>query len=348
VKSVPSVSYPPCMFWKSRCQNPTLPLRIEKQLLAISNFQKHIIGRHIGDAPGPLFLCIAGMHGNEPAGVHALQTVFALLDREPLVNPDFQYRGRLLGLVGNLRAFSEGKRFIVKDLNRQWTPENIQRILLSKLEELDSEDLELYELLQAVKAEIADCQPDRVVLLDLHTTSASGGIFAIATDDPESVRIASGLSAPVVTGLMRGIRGTTLHFFNKENFSLPVAAAAFEAGQHDDPLSVNRNIAAIINCMRSIGAVRHEDVENRHDEILTEYSKNLPKIADLIQVHSIKAGDDFEMRPGYRNFQPVVKGELLAQDRHGEIRSPADGLILMPLYQPQGSDGFFLVKEIGN
>ncbi len=324
-----------------------MPL-FKTNLSAISTFQKHIIGRHIGTEPGPLFLCMAGMHGNEPAGVQALETVFALLDREPLVNPHFEYKGRLLGLVGNWRAFSEGKRFIVKDLNRQWTPENVLRIRSAEPAQLDSEDQDLLEILQLVEAEIADCQPTQVVLLDLHTTSASGGIFAIATDSAESIRIASSLHAPVITGLMRGIRGTTLHYFTNENFRVPIAAAAFEAGQHQDPLSVNRSIAAIINCMRSIGAVHPDDVENRHDEILVEYSKNLPKIADLIKVHSIKAGDDFEMRPGYRNFQPVVKGELLAHDRHGEILSPADAMILMPLYQPQGSDGFFLVKQVGD
>ncbi len=289
---------------------------------------------------------MAGMHGNEHAGVLALETVFALLDREPLVNPDFLYKGRLLGLIGNWRAYTEGKRFIVKDLNRQWTPENVLRIRSAEPAQLDSEDQDLLEILQLVEAEIADCQPAQVVMLDLHTTSASGGIFAIATDSAESIRIASSLHAPVITGLMRGIRGTTLHYFTNENFHVPIAAAAFEAGQHQDPLSVNRSIAAVINCMRSIGAVRPEDVENRHDEILVEYSKNLPKIADLIKVHSIKAGDDFAMRPGYQNFQPVVQGELLAHDRHGEIHSPADALILMPLYQPQGSDGFFLVKKI--
>jgi succinylglutamate desuccinylase len=291
---------------------------------------------------------MAGMHGNEPAGVEALETVFALLDREPIVNPDFQYKGRLLGLIGNWRAYSKGKRFIVKDLNRQWTFENVQRIRNAQPTELDSEDQDLLEILQLVEAEIAEYRPTQVVLLDLHTTSAIGGIFAVATDDPESIRIASGLHAPVITGLMRGIHGTTLHYFTTENFGVPMAAAAFEAGQHEDPVSVNRSIAAIISCMRSIGAVKPEDVENRHDEILVEYSKNLPKIADLVKVHPIKADDGFKMRPGYRNFQPVVSGELLAFDRHGEIRSPTDAMILMPLYQPQGSDGFFLVKQVGD
>lgn len=307
---------------------------------------KRLIGRHIGNKNGPLFICIAGMHGNEPAGVRALETVFHLLDREPEVNPDFIFKGRIAGFIGNLRAFREGKRFIVKDLNRQWTAENVQRIRAAPTEDLDSEDLELLELLAAVEAEIEASQSERVVMLDLHTTSAAGGIFAIATDDPESIRIATGLHAPVITGMLRGIHGTTLHYFNKEIFNRPIAAAAFEAGQHEEPLSVNRSISAIINCMRSIGNVRSEDVENRHDEILIEYSKDLPKIADLIKVHPIKAEDGFEMRPGYRNFQPVIQGEVLAKDRNGVICSPDDGLILMPLYQPQGSDGFFIVKQI--
>jgi succinylglutamate desuccinylase len=286
------------------------------------------------------------MHGNEPAGVLALETVMHLLDREPLVNPDFKFKGRLLALIGNTRAYQKKKRFIQKDINRQWTKENIARIRQTPAPALEAEDLEIKELLEIIEAEIEACQPARIVMLDLHTTSATGGIFAIATDHPESVRIAVELHAPVITGMLRGLQGTTLHYFTGENFKYPVVGAAFEAGQHDDPLSANRSIAAVINCMRSIGNVRAEDVENRHDELLIEYSKDLPKIADLVKVHHISADDRFEMRPGYRNFQPVIRGEILAQDRNGTIRSPEDGLILMPLYQPQGSDGFFLVKQI--
>jgi succinylglutamate desuccinylase len=52
------------------------------------------------------------------------------------------------------------------------------------------------------------------------------------------------------------------------------------------------------------------------------------------------------MQPDYKNFQAVEKGELLALDKHGEIRADEDGLILMPLYQKQGDDGFFLVRRI--
>jgi succinylglutamate desuccinylase len=51
------------------------------------------------------------------------------------------------------------------------------------------------------------------------------------------------------------------------------------------------------------------------------------------------------MRPGYRNFQRVAKGEIVATDRRGPVRTREAGRILMPLYQVKGNDGFFLVRE---
>lgn len=325
----------------------------------IGKLKKHIIGEFEGQEYGPLLIVLAGMHGNEPAGVEALETIFRLLSREPMVNPSFHYKGKIVGLLGNVKAYREGKRMISNDLNRLWTPENIEQVSRHRRKNLHAEHRELRELLDVIKSQIESYQPERVIFLDLHTTSADGGIFAIATDDPESIRIAVELHAPVITGMLRGIHGTTLHYFNKDNCQAllngsgsysgklqKVTGVAFEAGQHEDRLSANRCIAAIINCMRSIGSVNREDVENRHDEMLIEYSKDLPKIAELVKVHSIGPFDGFRMLPGYRNFQAVQRGEQLAEDRNGAIKSPDDGLILMPLYQPQGSDGFFIVKKI--
>jgi hypothetical protein len=54
--------------------------------------------------------------------------------------------------------------------------------------------------------------------------------------------------------------------------------------------------------------------------------------------------DDFVMEPGFRNFHKIRKGELLAEDKDGEIRSQIKGRVLMPLYQRQGNDGFFVVR----
>jgi hypothetical protein len=66
---------------------------------------------------------------------------------------------------------------------------------------------------------------------------------------------------------------------------------------------------------------------------------------ELRHRHPVGPGDAFRMEPGFVNFQPVRTGQLLARDRGGEIRSPSRGRVLMPLYQAQGEDGFFLVRE---
>ena len=307
---------------------------------------ERFIGSYSGEEKGPLLIVFGAMHGNEPAGVKALDLMFKMLEVEPITNPEFQFKGRVVGLVGNVRARREGVRFINCDLNRQWTPENVERIKNADVEDLEAEDLEIKELLETIQKEIDTYQPDKLVFLDLHTTTAFGGIFSIPQDDPESVRIAIELHAPVIKGMLDGILGTTLHYFNNENFAPETVAVTFESGQHDEELSINRAIAALTNCMRTIGCVEEEHVENRHDSILMEYSKGLPKIAELITIHSIQPEDEFQMAPNYKNFQPVKKGEILAFDKRGKIEAVEDGLVLMPLYQKQGDDGFFLIKTI--
>lgn len=304
------------------------------------------IGSYTGNDRGPLLIVFGAMHGNEPAGVKALDLMFKMLEVEPITNPDFQFCGRLVGLIGNVRARAAGVRYVNRDLNRQWTPENVARIESAKIKDLDEEDLELKELLEVVNHEIETYQPEKLVFLDLHTTTAFGGIFSIPQDTPESLQIALELHAPVIKGLLKGVKGTTLHYFNNDNFAPETVAVTFESGQHDEQLSINRAIAALTNCMRTIGCVQEDHVENRHDTILIEYSKNLPKVAELIKAHTIKPGDNFEMVPNYKNFQQVKKGEVLATDKNGDVVACEDSLILMPLYQKQGDDGFFLIKTL--
>ena len=308
---------------------------------------ERVIGRFEGKENGPLLIVFGAMHGNEPSGVKALELMFKMLEVEPITNPDFSFKGRLVGLIGNVQAYTAGKRFLKKDLNRQFTKDNLARVRSVSPDRLKDEDLELRQLIDQVDEEIKDYKDaTRLVFLDLHTTTAFGGIFTIAAEDEESERIGIELHAPLVKGLLKGISGTTLHYFTAKNFKQNVSAVTFESGQHNEELSINRAIAAITNCLRTIESIKAEDVENRHDTLLIEFSKNLPKVAELITIHPIKDGDDFMMMPGYKNFQSIEKGELLAKDKNGEIRALESGLILMPLYQKQGDDGFFLIKTI--
>ena len=307
---------------------------------------QRVIGRYTGKEKGPLVIVVGGMHGNEPAGVNALQAMFDMLVVEPDHNPAFRFKGRLLGLRGNTLAMSKGLRFVDKDLNRIWTDEHVNKIKATPIDQLKNEDLELHEMVNLIEDEIEEYQPEIMVLLDLHTTTAHGGIFSIPSVEEGSLEVAIELHAPVIVGLVEGIDGTLLHYFRTENTNVNTLSVAFESGQHNEALSVNRAIAAITNCLRTIGCVQAEHVENRHDELLITYSKDLPKVAELISVHHINPGDNFQMAPNYKNFQQVEKGDRLASDRHGDIFAQEEALILMPLYQPQGEDGFFLIRSL--
>jgi succinylglutamate desuccinylase len=53
------------------------------------------------------------------------------------------------------------------------------------------------------------------------------------------------------------------------------------------------------------------------------------------------------MEPGFRNLDHAPEGTLLARDKRGEIRAPKNGMVILPLYQGLGADGFFWGREVG-
>jgi len=306
--------------------------------------EDRIIDRYEGDAPGPLLICIGGMHGNEPAGILAIKEIFRLLDIEKGFNPGFRYHGSFLGILGNLPAIRKGQRFIDRDLNRMLLPEELDRIKKTPQERWTSEDRECIELIETIEKEKRRYTPSASLILDLHTTTADGGIFTIADDDTMSRNLAKGLHAPVIQGFEDKLKGTTLGFFNRpERDSFCIV---FEGGQHQDPESVYRTAAAIVNCMRTIGSVHSRDVDHRHDGMLISISAGLPKVTKLIYHYRVGPYEQFVMNPGYKNFDSLKEGEIVAQNEHGPIASPVNGLILMPKYQALGDDGFFIVEEV--
>src|SRR5260221_9778991 len=106
-----------------------------------------LIGRARGEAPGPSLIVVGGIHGNEPAGVDAALRVLDRLGRDQV-----QLRGEFLALRGNVRALAEKRRYLARDLNRQWAPE---RQLPAAGASADPEALERDELGRALDEAIA-------------------------------------------------------------------------------------------------------------------------------------------------------------------------------------------------
>ncbi len=304
-----------------------------------------VIGHYVGQERGPLVVVIGGIHGNEPAGVSALEQLFDLLQEEPLINPGFTFRGELLALRGNLEALRTGERYIDTDLNRIWKP------VIRGVDDPypTTEARELDGLLAAIEHALEEAPASELVMLDLHTTTATGGVFAITGDDTPSLMLAAELGVPVIKGMLSNLQGTTLSYFRNGSFDFdrPSRAITFEAGSHNDPASVERALAATVNLLRSVGCVSKEDVSTHHDETLRQASAGAPPLLELVYVHRLEQPErnGFTMRPGFANFQEITAGTLVADDRNGPIAAPCDGYMLMPLYQEQGDEGFFIVER---
>jgi succinylglutamate desuccinylase len=73
---------------------------------------------------------------------------------------------------------------------------------------------------------------------------------------------------------------------------------------------------------------------------------DLPPMIEVVSRRAITPTDGFRMEPGFANIHRTAQGTLLARDVRSEIRAPFDGLVLLPLYQAQGSDGFFYGRPL--
>ncbi len=305
--------------------------------------KSRIIGIYDEGNPGPLIFVISGMHGNERAGIRASQLLLKMLEVEHITKPDFKFNGRLVMLLGNLEAAKKSIRYIDKDLNRIWQNDRIE-ILKSNPTKINfHEEFEMMSLLGIMEKHIKRYKPNQIYLIDLHTTSADGGIFVVPSESEQSMNLAVSLNAPVVSGMIAEIKGAALQYFDSNPWNIPTAAVSFESGKHDDPQSVYVAIAAVINLLRYVGAIQLEDVENRHTQILQSHSSGLPVMSKLNFIYKVNDPEIFSMIPGFKNFQEIKQGTKLAIDANKIVYSPQDALILMPLYQKKGHDGFFLV-----
>jgi succinylglutamate desuccinylase len=80
--------------------------------------------------------------------------------------------------------------------------------------------------------------------------------------------------------------------------------------------------------------------------LLARARGDLPPMIEVVERRAITPDDAFRMEPGFANIQRTPGGTLLAHDARSEIRAPFDGLVLLPLYQAQGNDGFFYGRAL--
>ena len=73
------------------------------------------IGKISGEDSNKSIIFFGGIHGNEPAGIIALQRVLSFIEENKI-----PFSGKFWALQGNLPALKINKRFLDEDLNRIW------------------------------------------------------------------------------------------------------------------------------------------------------------------------------------------------------------------------------------
>ena len=296
-----------------------------------------LLGRYWSGRGGPRLIVTAGLHGNEPAGVLAVQKVLRKLqERRPA------FRGELIALAGNLLALERGVRYVDRDLNRRWLGPYLET-LKSERAPAPFEDAQQREL-AGIFHELQARTERPLAFVDLHSTSGAGAPFCVMADVLRNRPLAEALGIPVILGLEETIDGTMLGWLIDQGH----IGIAVEGGQHQSGATLAHHEAAIWIALVAVGCLGPDQIErlDAHRRVLAQAGHGLPQFVEVRYRHVIAPEDGFRMLPGFSNFQPVRRGQPLAQDRRGTLRAPEGGRILMPLYQVQGDDGFFIVRRV--
>jgi len=299
---------------------------------------ERLIGHVRSEEPGPTLIVCGGMHGDEPSGLRAARSVMARLTAG-----DIAVRGEVIALAGNLAAISRQQRFVEHDLNRSWTRERVAALLSRPASVDTTEQREQRDLLRRFEDAQRTARGD-VVILDLHTTSSKSPPFGIFSDTLANRRVAMALGVPIVLGLEECLDGTLLDYATR----VGLGALVIEGGRHDDPASERHHVAAVWQTLAALGCVDAERVPPEGCTVIngSAAAAGAPPVVEVLYRHPVHADDQFVMRPGFASYQRVRAGDLLARDALGPIIAREDGLLLLPLYQEQGEDGFFVVRPV--
>ncbi len=299
---------------------------------------EHLIGEFSGDKMGATLIVFGSVHGNEAGGALALQKIAKVL-------PAFasKLRGRVYLLAGNTRAIAKGVRFINLDLNRHWTLENVKHNRpASLITTKRAEDHEQTELLTILDDILKTAQAE-VYAMDLHSTSADGVPFATVGDTLRNRDFAQKFPITILLGIEEQLDGTILEYLN----NLGTVTLGYEGGQHFAEQTIKNHEALVWLALVNAGILAKNDLPDfeKYEEIL-KTGTGKPRIVEIRYRHAISEADDFKMELGFENFGRVKQGELLAGQKSGAVYANESGLILMPLYQTLGEDGFFLGREV--
>lgn len=300
------------------------------------DYSQRVLGEFYGVNQRPTVVVIAGIHGNEKAGVKAIKSVLEKIKRGHM-----RFDGNLYFILGNINALNKHIRFEIVDLNRIWRNENLQDFK-NKKGDLSAEAREQFDIFVMIQ-KILSKDTGPFYFLDLHTTSASSVPFITISDSLNNRKFSSNFPIPVVLGIEEYLNGPLLTFINEFGH----VALGFEGGAHDDPVSVINCEAFIWKALVHSKCVKKDQIKDfkQYQLVLTESCCKY-QFFGINYRYQLMPEESFLMEEGFENFEPIKKGQILAKSNGKVIRAHRSGRIFMPLYQELGEEGYFILHKI--
>ena len=183
---------------------------------------------------------------------------------------------------------------------------------------------------------------------DLHTTSSETQPYlSLPAVDDVTIKFGRKFPLHLVTKFYHYAPGSIDRYLHEQGFT----GFTCEGGQHKRSSSVT-NMTALLwmmlevtGCLSPGACITDSSSIDEAHAILDGFVIGPPKIFEVTYRHALDGSEEFVMAPGFANFHQVEIGQIVAKDKNGSVSAPANGNLLMPLYQPTGRDGFFMVED---
>ncbi len=256
---------------------------------------------------------VAGVHGNEPAGVRAIEEVRRLLSQG-----DWKIDGTVFSLIGNPRAVEANARFIDENLNRVFE---------------DAKDNGSYEARRAEEirtwfAELARSFK-RVFVLDLHSVSIGEVYMTIFNaDNPGCREWAERVSAiPLRFAYTAAIvPGSLIGAIEK----LGGIGISIECGNHASESGTTVALEHIEGALQELHMLKHG--KSFRGTVYPGTKRTYTLFA------SINPSSGFAFTIPVESEMRLSKGQIFALDETGDHRAPQDCYLIMPAKDPNPGD----------
>jgi predicted deacylase len=298
-----------------------------------------VICAHKADQPGPTLIVVAGIHGNEPAGIRAAERIDqSLRNNNGLrIGSFFALRGNLPALAVSPEDPSNNPRYLHADLNRLFKPDDGVR----------TPDHDQRDAIRAELDRIAAESRGPVYLIDLHTTSSASPPFIALEDSLPARTFAERFALPLILGMEEDLQGLLM---DEATARLGCVALTIEGGRHDDPEATNTLEAVIRIALESLGMLEPDPATDPTGLTREAAGRFAHHVYDVRHREPVTA-TPYAPNPAARPFTQVkAEHTKIAELPSGPLLAADSGILFMPNHQRDiriGDDAYFVVRRVG-